>query len=133
MALHSSTQFLKDFSAPLDERLYKPSPLLITEDLNIQLDNIKFLCQHTLKFLDLINSHGLSQLVTPPIHDKGHNIILDVVRGHNSDNLSVSKPGIVQGLSDRAATTCVLRFTRFARSDRTFTSLNIKDIDIITP
>ncbi|XP_030834679.1 uncharacterized protein LOC115921383 [Strongylocentrotus purpuratus] len=123
----SFTQFLIDFSALLDERLCKLYPLLITGDLNIHLDNTS--SQHTLRFVDLINNHGLSQLVRSPTHDKGH--ILDVVLMRNSDNLSISKPSIVPGISEHAAITCVLRFTKPARSDRTFASRNIIDINRI--
>ncbi|XP_041453578.1 uncharacterized protein LOC121405554 [Lytechinus variegatus] len=119
------SQFLIDFSAFVDERLCNPFSILITGDLNIHLD--KTSSPHTLKFLDLISSHGLSQLVTSPTHDKGH--ILDVVLVRNSDKLPISKPNIIPGISDHAAITCVIRSCRSNRVNRAYTSRNIKDIN----
>ena len=63
-------KFLEDFSDFLDQRIYRMSPLVITGDLNIHFDSTE--SPNTQKFNDLINTHGISQLVSSPTHEKGH-------------------------------------------------------------
>ena len=121
----SFSAFLDEFSELLDMTIYKPSPIVITGDLNIHLDSTSSL--NTQKFNDLLSSHGLSQLVTSPTHDKGHT--LDVVIVRNSDDLLCSGLKVVPGISDHSAITCRLRHEKPLRTDSTFTCRNIKAID----
>ena len=106
---HSSiSTFLDEFSSMLDNRMFKPSPLVITGDFNIHLDNLS--SPNTLNFNDLLTSHGLSQEVTMPTHAKGH--ILDVFIVHNFDNQLYSDVQVIPGISDHSAITCKLHLTK---------------------
>ena len=121
----SFSLFINEFSDLLDEKLYKLSPLVITGDLNIHLDNPS--SQHTQNFNDLVNGHGLCQLVTTPTHDLGH--ILDVILVRNSDRLLYSHLRVIPGISDHSAVTCLLRFDKPKRKVATFSSRDIKGIN----
>ena len=121
----SFSAFLDEFSDFLDAAMCKPSPVVITGDLNIHLDNIS--SPNTLKFNDVISSHGISQLVTSPTHDKGH--ILDVIMVRNSDNVPCSHLKVIPGISDHSAITCLLKYEKPPRTDSTFTCRNIRRID----
>ncbi|XP_041481800.1 uncharacterized protein LOC121428971 [Lytechinus variegatus] len=121
----SFSAFLDEFSELLDMTLLKPSPIVITGDLNIHLDSLS--SPNTQKFKDLLSSHGVSQIVTSPTHDKGHT--LDAVIVRNSDNLLCSGLKVIPGISDHSAITCRLRHKRPLRTDSTFTCRNIKAIN----
>ncbi|XP_071492587.1 uncharacterized protein [Diadema antillarum] len=125
MGNHSLSTFLDEFSQFLDETMYRPSPLVITGDLNIHFDNTS--APNTLRFNDLISGHGISQLVSSPTHDKGH--ILDVIMVRNSDNVLYSSPKVFYGISDHSAVSCLLKFVRPSRVMSEFTCRNIKKIN----
>ncbi|XP_071476415.1 uncharacterized protein [Diadema antillarum] len=122
---HSFSTFLDEFSQFLDETMYRPSPLVITGDLNIHFDNTS--SPITLRFNDLISGHGISQLVSSPTHDKGH--ILDVIMVRNSDNVLYSSPKVFSGISDHSAVSCLLKFVKPSRVMSEFTCRNIKKIN----
>ena len=117
--------FLEDFSEFLDGRICRMSPLVITGDLNIHFDNCP--SQNTQKFNDLISTHGISQLVSSPTHDKGH--ILDIVLVRNSDRGLRSGLQVVPGISDHSAITWNFSSGTTRRTDSVFTCRNIKGID----
>nr|XP_054765343.1 uncharacterized protein LOC129272137 [Lytechinus pictus] len=119
------SMFMNKFSDLLDERLYTLSPFVITGDLNIHLDDLS--SQHTRGFNDLIDRHGLRQLVTESTHDRGH--ILDVILVRNSDRLLHSRPRVILGISDHLAINCFLRFDKPKCDVSTFSSRNIKSIN----
>ena len=104
----SFSLFINEFSDLLDEKLYKLSPLVIIGDLNIHLDNPS--SQHTQNFNDLVNGHGLCQLVTTPTHYLSH--VLDVILVRNSDWLLYSHLRVIPGISDHSVVTCLLRFDK---------------------
>ncbi|XP_072172352.1 uncharacterized protein [Diadema setosum] len=122
---HSFSTFLDEFSQFLDESMYRPSPLVITGDLNIHFDNTS--SPNTLRFNDLISGHGISQLVSSPTHDKGH--ILDVIMVRNSDNVLYSSPKVFSGISDHSAVSCLLKFVKPSRVMSEFTCRNVKKIN----
>ena len=122
---HSFSTFLDEFSEFLDETMYKPSPLVITGDLNIHFDSTS--SPNTLRFNDLISGHGISQLVSSPTHEKGH--ILDVIMVRNSDNVLYSSLKVFPGISDHSAISCLLKFAKPPRTMSEFTCRIIKKID----
>ena len=67
--------FISDFDEFLSDVFTYYDRLLICGDINIHLDNEQLL--DTKKFIDLIESYGMFQLVDRPAHKAGH--ILDVV------------------------------------------------------
>lgn len=100
--------FLDDeFPSLLDKRIYKRSPLVITGDLNIHLEDTQ--SSPTRKFNKLINDHALSQLVRDPTHDKGGTLDALIVR--TADNRLISNLQVVLGISDHDALLCKLRLS----------------------
>jgi hypothetical protein len=71
--------FFSDFDEFIGSIFLKFSQIIICGDLNIHLDNPKL--KNSSKFLQLLSSYGLTQLVTQPTHQQGH--ILDVVISSN--------------------------------------------------
>ena len=67
--------FFSDFDEFVGSIFLKYSKIIICGDLNIHLDNPKL--KNTSKFLELLSSYGLVQLVSQPTHKQGH--LLDVV------------------------------------------------------
>ena len=128
---HSSiSTFLDEFSSMLDNRMFKPSPLVITGDFNIHLDNLSSPNTCTLKFNDLLTSHGLSQEVTMATHAKGH--ILDVFIVCNFDNQLYSDVQVIPGISDHSAITCKLHLTKPHHNGKRVVVRNIKAIDRVS-
>ena len=121
----SFSMFINDCSDLLDDKLYKASPLVIVGDLNIHLDNVS--SQHTQRFNDLVDGHGLHQLVSTPTHDQGH--ILDPILVRNSERRLYSRLRVIPGISDHSAVTCLLHFRKPKRTDTSLLSRNIKGIN----
>lgn len=103
---NSVRTFLEDeFPSLLDKSIYKRSPLVITGDLNIHLQDTQ--SSPTRKFNNLIKSHALSQLVRGPTHNKGGTLDALIVR--EADNKLILNLKVVQGISDHSALSCKLR------------------------
>ena len=84
-----------------------PGRLLIVGDFNIHVDNLAD--STAIKFLSIVESHGLFQHVSESTHIKGH--ILDLVLTRVSDNLVIGCE--VEGLiSDHLAVTSLLQLHR---------------------
>lgn len=82
--------FFSEFDEFVGSIFLKFTKIIICGDLNIHLDNPKLNnCQ---KFLELLSSYGLTQLVSQPTHKQGH--LLDVVIGShkmvNADSITIS-------------------------------------------
>ena len=116
------SDFLDEFSTMLDERIMRPSPLVITGDLNIHLDDPS--AANTRKFNDLLVAHGLLQGVRSPTHERGH--ILDVFMTRMIDSDMFSDLKILPGISDHAAITCHLHLKKPPKTERLMVLRNIK-------
>src|SRR5207244_8768092 len=63
----SKALFSTEFSTLLEDLIPSPSELIITGDFNFHVDNAN--CPHATSFLTLLETFGLSQLVSFPTHD----------------------------------------------------------------
>ena len=74
-----------------------PKELIITGDLNFHLDDLQD--PETVKFLRILDDHGLVQHVREPTHSGGH--ILDVVIVRDSSSILHGEPCVTDpGLYD---------------------------------
>ena len=58
------TTFLDEFANYLESIILSPEPLVITGDMNIHVDDPND--SDAIKFLDLLDTHGLTQHVNTP-------------------------------------------------------------------
>ena len=120
----NASHFLPEFSNFLDLLVLLPGRLLIVGDFNIHVDNLAD--STAIKFLSIVESHGLFQHVSESTHIKGH--ILDLVLTRVSDNLVIGCE--VEGLiSDHLAVTSLLQLHRPLRPQRSITYRKLKSID----
>ncbi|XP_041453147.1 uncharacterized protein LOC121406191 [Lytechinus variegatus] len=119
------TQFLDEFTSMLDDRLLRATPLLICGDLNIHLDNLT--SSNTKRFIELLSSHGLLQVVDEATHEKGH--ILDVLIFRKFESHFHSNLQVTPGISDHSAITCKLHVGKPHQISSCKVVRNIKVID----
>ena len=85
------------------------APLLLLGDVNVHLDVADD--PHTVKFYQLLATHGLKQHVAQSTHVNGH--LLDVVIAHDQTTvgpLTVDPPGILSDHSHRSTAVIVVRW-----------------------
>ena len=76
--------FLDEFPNYLEPIILSPEPLVITGDMNIHVDDPND--PDAIKFLDLLNTYGLTQHINTHTHRLGHT--LDLIITHVSDTLA---------------------------------------------
>src|SRR5207245_6600091 len=74
----SKKLFSTEFPTLLENLISTPSELIITGDFNFHVDNIN--CAYATSFLTLLETFGLSQLVSFPTHDSCHTLDLLITR-----------------------------------------------------
>jgi len=70
--------FLDEFANYLELIILLPEPLVTTGDMNIHLDDPND--SDAIKFLDLLDTYGLTQHINTPIHYLGYTLDLIVTR-----------------------------------------------------
>ena len=84
-------RFYSEFTAVLEALAVYRSPVVITGDFNIHVDDRE--CPHTKKFLTLLESFGLRQSVMGPTHTAGHTLDLVITRSDlASPSVTVDPP-----------------------------------------
>ncbi|CAB4011578.1 Hypothetical predicted protein [Paramuricea clavata] len=68
------TTFLNEFAEYLESIVLSPEPLLVTGDMNIHVDDAND--TDAVKFLDLLESMGMTQHVNTPTHRAGHTLLM---------------------------------------------------------
>jgi hypothetical protein len=82
--------FFEEWSKYINQHVIAREELLITGDLNFQLD--KPTDPNSQKFMSILHEHGLTQHVNEPTHAHGH--ILDVVITRDNSSILQSSPSI---------------------------------------
>ena len=70
--------FLDEFANFLEPIILSPEPLVIAGDMNIHVDDPDD--SDAIKFLDLLDTYGLTQHVNTPTHRLGHTLDLIITR-----------------------------------------------------
>src|SRR5207245_10380977 len=91
-----------------------PSELIITGDFNLHVDNVN--CPYATSFLTLLETFGLSQLVSFPTHDSGHTLYLLITR--TTSNIFTDVTFTCPALSDHSAILSVFSIPSRSRSPR---------------
>ena len=78
----NSTLFQAEFSTLLEDLISSPSELIITGDFNFHVDDPNSPSGYS--FLSLLDTFGLSQLVSFPTHTAGHTLDLLITRSSST-------------------------------------------------
>src|SRR3954463_4317229 len=81
-ALLNSTLFQDEFSTLLEDLISSPSELIITGDFNFHVDDPN--SSSGSSFLSLLDTFGLSQLVSFPTHTAGNTLDLLITRSSST-------------------------------------------------
>jgi hypothetical protein len=121
------TLFQAEFSTLLEYLISTPSELIITGDFNLHVDDPT--SSPAASFLSLLDTFGLSQLISFPTHKAGHTLDLLITR--SSSILFSDIDYACPSLSDHHAILAAFSVPSHSRSPR-ITKLirNIKSIDI---
>ena len=118
--------FLDEFADYLESTVLTPEPLLITEDIDIHVDVPDD--PDAIKFLDLLDSLGLAQLVKTPTHRCGHTLDLIITR---EINLLIGTTPISDCyFSDHCTVLCDLTVRKPALAVKQVSYRKLKTIDI---
>ena len=123
----TTTLFQAEFSTLLEDLISSPSELIITGDFNIHVDDPN--SSSGSSFLSLLDTFGLSQLVSFPTHLAGHTLDLLITRSTSSlfSDIDYTFPS----LSDHYAVLSVFSVPSHSRPPRVTKLIrNIKSIDI---
>ena len=120
------TTFFDEFANYLESIILSPEPLVITGDMNIHVDDPND--SDVIKFLDLLDTHGLTQHVNTPTHRFGHT--LDLIITRVSDALTKSTPIADSYLSDHSTVLCSLVLSKPVLTVKQVTFRKIKAIDL---
>ncbi len=101
------TDFLKEFADFLSDLLVNVDKALIVGDFNIHADNTNDALG--LAFTDLINSFGVKQNVTGPIHRFNHT--LDLIISHAIDLTDIDIVPQSDDVTDHFLVSCMLHST----------------------
>ncbi len=101
------TDFLKEFADFLSDLLVNVDEALIVGDFNIHADNTNDALG--LAFTDLINSFGVKQNVTGPIHRFNHT--LDLIISHGIDLTDIDIVPQSDDVTDHFLVSCMLHST----------------------
>lgn len=118
--------FLDEFAKYLEPIILSPEPLVITGDMNIHVDDPND--PNAIKFLDLLDTYGLTQHVNSHTHRLGHT--LDLIITRVSDSLAKSTPISDSYLSDHSTVLCPLVLRKPVLAVKQVTFPKIKDIDL---
>ncbi len=88
------SMFLDDFETFINELTLFTGRLIIVGDFNIHIENT--LSSDTMRFLELLNIAGFTQLVKDPTHIKNHMLDLVIVREDDTHHWSV--PSVLSSL-----------------------------------
>jgi hypothetical protein len=116
--------FFDEFGAFLESVALTTGDLLITGDFNIHLDNADN--RDTGKFVNLLKSSNLQQLVTFPTHEKGHILDLIIVR---SDESIVNNIAPGQQVTDHFVVMCKISMDKPPPLKKTIKFRKIKTIN----
>jgi hypothetical protein len=105
---------MSEFSSLLADLVASPCQLFITGDFNLHLDQPH--AAGVQSFLSVLETFGLSQLVTFPTHDKGHT--LDLLITHTSSDNVTDITWTYPSLSDHYAVLAKFLFPVGLRSSR---------------
>jgi Reverse transcriptase (RNA-dependent DNA polymerase)/Endonuclease/Exonuclease/phosphatase family len=118
--------FLREFSSLLQDLVTSPSELIITGDFNFHVDNP--LCAPANKFLSLLDTTGLTQLISFPTHISGHTLDLLITRASSNIFSRVRSNDPI--ISDHYAILSTFSAPSSSRSTRITKQIrNIKSID----
>ena len=120
------TTFLDEFANYLEPIILSPEPLVIAGDMNIHVDDPDD--SDAIKFLDLLDSYGLTQHVNTPTHRLGHT--LDLIITRVSDALTKSTPISDSYFSDHFTVLCPLVLRKPVLAVKQVTLRKIKAIDL---
>lgn len=126
--LTSKSLFNSELSTLLEDLASHPSELIITGDFNIHIDDQN--SSSTSSFLTLLDTFGLSQLVSFPTHISGHTLDLLITR--TASNIVSEIDFTLSSISDHSAILSVLSVPSHSRTPR-ITKLirNIKSINTV--
>ena len=99
---------------------------MIAGDFNIHVD-----VPHdpdSAKLLDLLQSVGLQQQITEPMHTQGHT--LDLIITHSSDNILNGVPVIDRFISDHASVYCSLLPNKPSLTTKNVAYRKLKSVDV---
>jgi hypothetical protein len=119
----SITEFISELDE-LSSLLTSYSEIIMLGDFNLPFNSVEALngC-----LADLLHTHGLSQLVTHPTHNKGN--ILDLVLTRSTSSTILLGTQIVEGLSDHAAVLFTLNHSRLQTKQDTIRFRRLKNIN----
>ena len=118
--------FLDEFANYLEPIILSPEPIVIAGDMNIHVDDPDD--SDAIKFLDLLDTYGLTQHVNTPTHRLGHT--LDLIITRVSDALAKSTPISDSYLSDHSTVLCPLVLRKPVLAVKQVTFRKIKAIDL---
>jgi len=121
----SISTFFDEFSNLLEKLAITPSKLLILGDFNFHVDTTD---PTAVRFINLLESFNLTQLVTVPTHKSGHTLDLVICREDEKilNNLTIIDPVI----SDHLAVRCSLSLNKpaFERKELSYRKLRSMDL-----
>ena len=119
--------FLAESAAFIETIILVPEPLIIASDFNIHIDRGND-CNDAARFLDILQSMGLTQPVDGPTHNDGHT--LDLIITRSFDRVISTKPVVDTYVSDHASVLCDINAGKPCRSSERVLFRKIKSIDI---
>ena len=119
------TTFLNEFAEYLESIVLSPEPLLVTGDMNIHVDDTND--TDAVKFLDLLESMGMTQHVNTPTHRAGHTLDLMITR--EFDCMIHSEPSSLIFYSDHCMVLAELSLHKPALTVKKVSCRKIKDIN----
>ena len=119
------TTFLSKFADCLESIVLSPEPLLVTGDINIHVDDMND--TGAVKFLDLLESMGMTQHENTPTHRAGHPLHLMITR--EFDCMIHSEPSSDIFYSDHCMVLAELSLHKPALTVREVSCRKMKAID----
>ena len=117
--------FLDEFSSLLEHLTLARDHLLIAGDFNIHVDNVASI--EAANFLELLDSHNLTQHIHCPTHVKGHT--LDLLLTRQDDNNVHSIDVLHDMPSDHSALISAMRFEKPRPVKKQVQSRNPRKLD----
>ncbi len=120
------SMFLDDFASFMEPLALTSTPLFITGDLNVHVDDSSD--HHAGDFCGILDNHDLEQHVHLATHRDGHTLDLLITR--KSDDL-VSSVSVHDDMpSDHAAVKCQIKIDRPAPSRKQIRSRKLRNVDL---
>ena len=121
--------FFEEFSRFSETFLTNPDPLIICGDLNFHVDSTRY--PVAAKFLNLLDTFNLEQLIKEETHKNGHTLDRVITRSDDNDltpHVSMTEPPI----SDRYAVLCKTSISKPCYSGKEINYRKLKSIDDIS-